>query len=135
MSSMKHAPLMFCPFKKWQGSFEDDSGLPAAVDLLDGALMIGDSFDFRVDGMPGWIERFALHGGGQADGFKRREGSSAAEKAFGVVAVEQFAEPAYHEVFQVDGVNLDGYRLERANRRGVAHQVEHGPSGVGEQVR
>lgn len=43
---------------QWAKSeIEDDPCLPAAVDLLDGDLVIGDGFDFGVDGMAGRIEK------------------------------------------------------------------------------
>jgi hypothetical protein len=44
---------------------KDDARLPASLDLCDRDLMIGHSFDLRVNGMAVWVERFAGHGGRQ----------------------------------------------------------------------
>ena len=113
---------------------EDDPCLPPSVKLLDGNLVIGDGFDLCINRMSGRIEGFALHSGGQMGWLKDREGGTATEKAFRIVAIKQFAEPAHHEVFEIDAFNLDGYRSARANGGRITHQVEHGPGGMGEQV-
>ena len=57
---------------------KDDARLPAALDLFDGDLMVGHGFDLRINGMAGWVERFAGHCGSQVRWLEQRTVKGAA---------------------------------------------------------
>ena len=113
---------------------KDNACLPASLDLFDGDLMVGHGFDLRINGMALWVEGFAGHCGGQVRWLESRTVKGAAQQKLGIVQIEQLAEPSHQQILQVDGVDAKRDCVLRPNGGGVAHQVEHGPGGVGEEL-
>src|SRR5919198_175950 len=62
---------------------KDNACLPASRDLFDGDLMIGHSFDFCINGMTGWVERFTSHCGSQVRWLELRTMEGAAQQTLG----------------------------------------------------
>ncbi len=57
---------------------KNNACLPASLDLFDRNLMIGHGFDLRINGMAGWVERFAGHCGSQVRWLEQRTVKGAA---------------------------------------------------------
>src|SRR5262249_36858236 len=72
--------------------------------------------------------------GRQVRRLQRRKSKSTAEPALRIVPVEQLAEPPYQKVFQVGGADAERDGMPGLDERGIAHHIEHGPGGVGEQL-
>ncbi len=113
---------------------KDNACLPASRDLFDGDLMIGHGFDLRINGMAGWVEGFASHCGSQVRWLEQRTVKGAAQQTLGIVQIEQLAEPPHEQILQIDGADAERDGMLRPDGGGVAHQVEHGPGGVGEEL-
>src|SRR5262249_32636897 len=112
---------------------EDDARLPVLRNLLDGDLMVGHRFDLSVNGVTLGVQGLTSDRGRQVRWLQRRKSEGAAEQALRIVQVEQLAEPPHEQILHVGGADAECDGLLRADGRSVAHQVEHGPGGVGEE--
>jgi hypothetical protein len=113
---------------------KNNACLPASLDLFDGNLMIGHGFDLRINGMAVWVEGLAGHGGGQVHRIEQCTVKGAAQQTLGIVQIKQLAEPPYEQIFQVNSTDAERDGMLRPDGGGVAHQVEHGPGGVSEEL-
>ena len=113
---------------------KNNACLPVSLDLFDCNLMIGHGFDLRINGMAVWVEGLAGHCGGQVRRIEQCTVKGAAQQTLGIVQIEQLAEPPYQQIFQVNSTDAERHGMLRPDGGGVAHQVEHGPGGVGEEL-
>jgi hypothetical protein len=113
---------------------KNNACLPACLDLFDCNLMIGHGFDLRINGMAVGVEGLTGHGGGQVRWLEQRTVKGAAQQTLGIVQIEQLAEPPHQQILQVNSADAKRHGILRPDGGGVAHQVEHGPGGVGEEL-
>jgi hypothetical protein len=113
---------------------KNNACLPAFRDLFDCDLMIGHGFDLRINGMAVGVEGLAGHDGSQVRRIEQCTVKGAAQQTLGIVQIEQLAEPPYEQIFQVNSTDAERHGMLRPDGGGVAHQVEHGPGGVGEEL-
>src|SRR5262245_10080068 len=110
---------------------KDDPRLPAPCHLCDGDLMVGNRFDFSINGVAVRVQGLPSHRSCQVCRLQRHQSKGAAEQALRIVQVEQLTEPAHEQILYVSGADAERDALLWSNRRGIAHQVEHGPGGMG----
>ena len=113
---------------------KDNACLPASLDLFDRDLMVGHGLDLRINGMAVWVEGFTGYCGGQVRWLEQRTAKGTAQQTLGIVQIEQLAKPSHQQIFQVNSADVERDRVLRPDSSSVAHQIEHGPGGVGEEL-